>query len=816
MAIQRSKINQQAEKLVLQGKIEAAIQQYEQLVRGNPLDMNTINKIGDLYSRLGRKREAISQFNKIGEHYTSEGFFLKAIAMYKKIVKLDPVSMDAFERLAHLYKKQGLITEARSQFIQVADKCAKAGQMDRAINAYKSLLEMEPGNLKIADQIAALLVQDGRESEAGEHYVRLAHELKSQGKEKEANAAYQKAARHQPTSPGQVSQLARGMISSGDLDGALVTIERALQGPGDHSDLLLMLCDVHLGKGEHDKAEEALLRCMKGSPQKVEASIKMASLQISKGDVSKAFEAIGPHLDGIARSGAAAQAASVLEEMLGLDDRHSEVLKGLISMHAALGNTDKEIEYKGKLLDLLIDQGEYADAKRIGESLVKACPDDASLKERLEMVRAAGGNGHDGADAGSQLQVQRAAAAMTGGADEDLLVISEDEAQEALEESPPTLEEIREESAGLGSKLDPEDEDFITEHMTEADVFVKYGLQDRAVEQLKAVIERFPGHVQAHLKLKEIHLESGNREGAKDSMVQLARSLAEKGDSGAVDSVMEELKRLDPATADSLAIEVSRGAASRGSAPARREHVGDAVAEEEEAGQESAPDSEEHEEFEIDMDDSLEIDDPEESVSAAPEEVGNRDLGGPADPRQNLSADLMDLAADIDAALRGDAEEGEAVTSGSEATPEGQSLDEIVNAFKRGVEQQVDPEDYETHYNLGIAYKEMGLLDEAIGEFQVSAKGADFLVDSCSMLGLCFTEKRMNSIAVKWYRRGLESGRNDQDQTVLGMRYDLAVLLADMGEGKEALELFTEVYGVDSKYRDVSMKIKELQTASPG
>ena len=85
------------------------------------------------------------------------------------------------------------------------------------------------------------------------------------------------------------------------------------------------------------------------------------------------------------------------------------------------------------------------------------------------------------------------------------------------------------------------------------------------------------------------------------------------------------------------------------------------------------------------------------------------------------------------------------------------SLEEIFREFKKGVEQQLSAEDYETHYNLGIAYKEMGLVDEAIGEFQLASKDAARAVECCSMLGHCFLEKGMPQLAIKWFRKGLEA-----------------------------------------------------------
>ncbi len=138
------------------------------------------------------------------------------------------------------------------------------------------------------------------------------------------------------------------------------------------------------------------------------------------------------------------------------------------------------------------------------------------------------------------------------------------------------------------------------------------------------------------------------------------------------------------------------------------------------------------------------------------------------------------------------------------------SLEEIFRDFKKGVEQSLSPEDYETHYNLGIAYKEMGLTDEAIGEFQLAAKDPLHAVECCSMLGLCFLEKGLPQLAVKWYRKGLETiGVREEDK--LGLQYDLAHVYEQIGDLEGAYRTYLEIYGTDAGYRDVPERLKELR-----
>ena len=138
------------------------------------------------------------------------------------------------------------------------------------------------------------------------------------------------------------------------------------------------------------------------------------------------------------------------------------------------------------------------------------------------------------------------------------------------------------------------------------------------------------------------------------------------------------------------------------------------------------------------------------------------------------------------------------------------SLEAIFREFKKGVEQQLSPEDHETHYNLGIAYKEMGLTDEAIGEFQVASKDPLHAVECCSMLGLCFLEKRLPQLAIKWYHKGLETpGIREEEK--LGLQYDLASLFADLGDRDSAYKTLLEIYGTNASFRDVGDRLKELQ-----
>jgi pilus assembly protein FimV len=135
---------------------------------------------------------------------------------------------------------------------------------------------------------------------------------------------------------------------------------------------------------------------------------------------------------------------------------------------------------------------------------------------------------------------------------------------------------------------------------------------------------------------------------------------------------------------------------------------------------------------------------------------------------------------------------------------------DIFEEFKKGLEKEVKEEDYETHYNLGIAYKEMALIDDAIKEFQISKKDPKRAISASNMLGLCYMEKGLYSLAIEAFKDAI-SMTKEKDESYWSMKYDLAEAYERNGDIKEALDLFIEVYGWNSKFRDVSEKINNLK-----
>jgi tetratricopeptide (TPR) repeat protein len=135
---------------------------------------------------------------------------------------------------------------------------------------------------------------------------------------------------------------------------------------------------------------------------------------------------------------------------------------------------------------------------------------------------------------------------------------------------------------------------------------------------------------------------------------------------------------------------------------------------------------------------------------------------------------------------------------------------DMLRKFKQGIAENVEDEDHQSHYDLGVAYKEMGLLDEAIGEFQKALRAPTNRVPSYEALGSCFIEKGQHSMAATILARALTE-KGVTDDNLVGVLYLLGRCAEERQQQEAALEYYQRVFVVDIQFRDIGERMAAVE-----
>src|SRR3954447_17947886 len=576
MAVQRDKVITSAEKLVAKGKIEPAIKEYERLLDDNPNDVNTLNRIGDLWVRINRNDEGVKVFGKIADHYAKDGFFLKAIAIYKKINKLDPSKLEVYAKLADLYAKQGLAMEAKSQYQVLADYYLKHGDPGNALGIYKKISELDPNSINVHVKLADLYSQNNQTAEALKEYDRVGRMLLKRGMLDEAVQVFRKALKIDASNVELVDSLVTALLEAKEYDNAAQLVQSALEANGANGKLLAFMGRIQLAKGDVTSARGYLEKGLSVAPEEPSIREGLGDLALKQGNADRALEMLAPLVERALSRGERGAAVDILSRMLRVDSGHTPTLERLVALYTRLNEETNILASMNSLAEAHIAKTQFDQSAKVLEKLIQREPQNAQHRNKLQFVRSQMG-GIDTIPTRPTPPPQPAFAPPPMKFEMPAMEIDEPPPSFEIEEPSLSLDLDASEPIELDLTLEPEpvatvppprstpapppaarlqpaveaaaadlaeesgdDLDFITEHLTEAEVFAKYGLAEKAAEHLRAVIERAPKHIAAHEKLYRILLDEGDIDGARAAANQYVAILEERGESETVTAVKNE------------------------------------------------------------------------------------------------------------------------------------------------------------------------------------------------------------------------------------------------------------------------------------
>src|SRR2546429_3689353 len=517
MAYNKSKYVEAAQKLLNQGKVAQAIAEYQNILKHEPRDQVTLMTVGELYIRQGETFQAIDYFERLAQIFVGDGFLTKAIAVYKRIAKLAPEEIRPLEKLADLYVQQGVMSEARPLFLQLAEIHLKSNRQPEAIGLLKKLLQAEPDNLRIQIRLADLYQAMGQTRDAIEGYVSASQRALARGEQGESEKLADKALKLDPNNSAAVIVKARSHSSQGNVAKAAQLLEQAadLEKGGEQTELLL---DLYLKNSDWDQASALAHRVFEADEKNFGPMQKVVESLLQSGNPEKAMEILEKSRLPMIDAGEHEVVGKLLNELAAGMPGSIEPLEWLVELYGRTSDSFRLPDALVHLGDALIAHHQWERAKKTFEQLLDREPESDSAKRKLNSV------------------LHKMGLPAPGVAEE----LPEVHLPTDIPKPPaPRVRSDRESTPEVEAKpamasgelvLDEDTQRFIAQSLTDVDLFASYGLTQKAIGLLEAILRRAPRHTPTLEKLLDFVLGAGDDRRTAELAAQLAEIHGKTGD----------------------------------------------------------------------------------------------------------------------------------------------------------------------------------------------------------------------------------------------------------------------------------------------
>ncbi len=835
------------------------------------LDVALFNRVGDLMLRQGNVADAVDYYEKAVDRYADTGFFNNAIALCNKILRQSPGRASVYYKLGKISAQKGFKADAKTNFLEYADRMQKAGKVDEAFRALKEFADLCPDQDEIRLMLADQLTKADRKDEGIEQLQILHARYDSEGRSADAQSIADRIRAIDPAVELRADGHSQGKSKSSDL------IFLDLDAPSPVRSATPISRPVEpppppIAPPTPPRAATPLRAVTPIAPPPAVQTPPTPHMVTPPADMEAP-------LSGITRIGddAVDLTKTPSESLLGLESTHladSDIIKSTptgslldleptsfadtpVSNEIHLtppepihrssaptrANAERETPTGGDLDFIMPDTPAATPARSATPSIdfetdalttphlpVPPLARETSVRETPIRETEVHPSPLDGLPL-MDLDVPPAPPVRTPIETPRRITTSLDEialsddlelidlpADAAIPSPAPTPVEPVELIDLNAESLTLDDEPVTVPTPSVARRSTMVALQ--AVEVLQASVEGEPGNWSLRRELAEAMLEAGDRDGGLRELEAAMSGAEHAGDLDLASSLADEIARLEPEAVKhhQKRVEYAYRTNDRPRLIEAYLSLGDALLRADQTDKarsiyqrviDLAPD-EARARAALD---TIVVPEPEPAPPAPRGSSGARrttafqvpDEPAPAAPASNDFINLGDW-------LRDDEEPKDTRMVVAEQEPTGDEdadFQDMLRKFKQGVAENVDAEDYQSHYDLAIAFKEMGLLDEAIAEFQKALGGSANRLPTYEALGQCFLDKSQPKLATSILNRALNE-QASEDQLV-GVLYLLGRAHEEQGNAAEALAFYQRVFVLDIQFRDIADRMSELE-----
>jgi pentatricopeptide repeat protein len=748
LSSQKNKFLASAQKYIQKGQFDRALRDYEQVVTADPKDVKHRQKLAELLVRCNRREDAIREYDTIARFYDENGFNLKSIAVYKQIQRLDPSNIEISLSLAALNEKQGMIGNALSEYKTVFDHYEKNGRTDDALKILEKMHAVDPDNVDIRLKLAETFFTVGSNDKSYQEYTRAAMALKERGMTALFEKVYGRIRELFPDKTDSSLDILVEQVRSGAVDDAIPKLRRLLGDDPDNLRVLVLLADAYRISGDVKGRKETLRRVIDVSPEDLSAIKGLIECFVGENDLEASLALIDKYSPALFSAGAYGEIEQYYTALQNVDPYDVRLLEGLYRLYELTGE-------KSKLADIQVSLNILSQKDKGGSEPESEAPREEHLDiETLALSSVGETSSSTDVAWGDEIDLTKAA-------DIELSALSSAGEASSSTDSAWGDEIDLSNAADIASGSQGEARD------TDTGDFAVVDLTPGQSDAGEAVSDEFEIDISFELPEDADLFAAPQAEDGKE----ISTSEQERTGPTLLDLAETDVSAEDVGFIEEIAIDAEI-------APHVPYPVGEDRHDDRDWEESPVPSNLEPQ---IDISRSFEEPTPVVTIEAA--------AGSPTFPEAETISPV------------GAAEDTLA--------PEAFEQEDILFGFKESLDQQLEQEDAETHYNLGIAYMEMGLHDDAIKQFRISANDPNRELDCLTLQGVCCREKGDFAGSEQVLTSVLSLADLGADR-IMNLRYELGLLYMAAGRGEEALQAFRDVFAVNPGFRDTMRMIAQL------
>jgi tetratricopeptide (TPR) repeat protein len=468
-----------AKRFIEKGQFDDAIEAYQSVLAAAPNHMESIQALGDLCTRQNQSDRAAFYYGMLFDRFTAPREEPKALALYSRFLKVHQQPPERVARYALLLQKQNRGEEAIEQFMSAAMAFELSGKGEDALTCFVRIAQLDPENRDRHVAVAQLAERMGNAAAAARGYLR-AGQLTTND-DAEALRLFARAHELLPHDRSAALLYAQGLLRSGDAAAAAALLMPLAENESDAT-YLETYAESLMRSGRLDEARGVLERMTNQGAGSAEKFFSLVHEYMRAGQEEGAVDLLGMIKKTMLAARRESEFASAVDQLVAAYPKSLRLAEFWGAMYAELNRETKYFDALVLLFDLYLEKDQLSGACEALEKLVDIDPYDSRNQKRMDMLR---GRADDAF-------LTRLKSRLTSAATHGTQTPAQDRSRgKGSEPSPALLEDVR-----AGQTLE--------DLLVQAEIFVQYSLQSKAVERLQKIVELFPGEEERNERLQSL------------------------------------------------------------------------------------------------------------------------------------------------------------------------------------------------------------------------------------------------------------------------------------------------------------------------